>query len=501
MSGLLLQILGFIYQVLLSRMAGAQALGVYRLVLPVYSIVMSGTVSGIRLAVTSLSAGLNMNRDLYQIRILVRRSVGAFLFLFALAAIPAVLLRNVIAQKIIGDPATVAAMLLALCCIFLSGFEGIFESVFLGVGKTKYTAISNLLEQAVKIFVILGLVWSFGKEGQYGRTAALIMLGMTLCEIPVIIWLLTVYYKEVLKGGGDRSQRRSLRVLYVAWPVSFSGVITTLISSASVILLPSRLMVAGMTKTEAVSALGIVSEMALPLITLPMVLIRSLSNVLLPTISRSMAHNNNANVGRKIQKAFQATGIIVLPATAILVPLAPTLAELLYRQKLGIPYVLILAVGTIFTYYEMIAVSILNGIGKERVCMVSMIIGEGIQLLCTYYLAAAPILNIFGYMLGMIVSPVVVLIIDLVLIYRYTGYVPNWMDSFIIPALAAGVAGGFSLYFYKIIYTRLGSALLSIGSSILFSVSICLLIFLISGLRPIRYFKTVQVKKNKRGIF
>ena len=36
-SGVALQILGFVYRIYLSRLAGAEGLGVYRLVLPVFS--------------------------------------------------------------------------------------------------------------------------------------------------------------------------------------------------------------------------------------------------------------------------------------------------------------------------------------------------------------------------------------------------------------------------------------------------------------------------------
>ena len=41
-SNSVLQLLGFLYRIFLSRMAGAEALGVYQLVTPFYSVVSSG---------------------------------------------------------------------------------------------------------------------------------------------------------------------------------------------------------------------------------------------------------------------------------------------------------------------------------------------------------------------------------------------------------------------------------------------------------------------------
>lgn len=57
-SGVLLQIIGFVYRVYLSRVAGAEGLGVYRLVFPAYSVIYAATITGTRMAATKLSAAL-----------------------------------------------------------------------------------------------------------------------------------------------------------------------------------------------------------------------------------------------------------------------------------------------------------------------------------------------------------------------------------------------------------------------------------------------------------
>ena len=55
-SNTLLQLMGFLYRVFLSRMAGAEGLGVYHLIMPLQSVLMSLTVSGLTVAVSKLSA-------------------------------------------------------------------------------------------------------------------------------------------------------------------------------------------------------------------------------------------------------------------------------------------------------------------------------------------------------------------------------------------------------------------------------------------------------------
>ncbi|MCI8623516.1 MAG: oligosaccharide flippase family protein [Provencibacterium sp.] len=498
LSGVFLQAVGFVYQILLSRVAGAQALGMFHLVMPVYSVMAAATITGTRLAMTSLAAGLRPERGMADIHALALRGMGAFLFLFAITALPIYVLRDLIAGRIIGEPRAVPAMVLLLACIFLSGFEGIFESLFLGIGKTHYTAISNILEQVAKILLILFLLTRFGREGDYSRTAVLLSIGMTLCEIPVLIWLLAVYRRESRRAGKARQKGKAPRVLPVATPVAFSAVVTNLLASASVVLLPQRLQRAGMTAEAALSALGVVSEMALPLITLPMVLVRSLSNVLMPVISQSSARGQRANVERKVQKSFQATGLIVLPATAILAPLCTPLARMLFGQELDSVYVLMLAAAAIVTYFEMISASILNGLGRQKATMAGMLVGESIQLFCTYFLAAIPQLHIYGYMSGMILSPFAVLLLNLWFIKDSTGFAPRWLESFVIPLLVSGTAGGFTRWFYR----RFGPALPGDGFAVLAAAAVgggvCFLLFLLTGLRPLRYYRTLLDAGQRR---
>ena len=116
-SGVLFQLLGFVYQVILSRMAGAQALGVYRLVSPVLTVVLAATLSGLRLAVTSLSAGLRAGRDTGRLRALVRKSMLIFFRLFLVAAVPVGIFGRFIAEHVILEGRTAKAL---LCLLYTS---------------------------------------------------------------------------------------------------------------------------------------------------------------------------------------------------------------------------------------------------------------------------------------------------------------------------------------------------------------------------------------------
>ncbi len=55
-SGLFGQVVGFFYRIVLSRMIGAELMGLYQLIMPVYAVLSSLTAAGLTVAVSALSA-------------------------------------------------------------------------------------------------------------------------------------------------------------------------------------------------------------------------------------------------------------------------------------------------------------------------------------------------------------------------------------------------------------------------------------------------------------
>ena len=56
LTGLGSQLVGFLYRVLLTRMAGAEVLGLYQMLLPVYGVLTAFTAGGLTTGVSNLSA-------------------------------------------------------------------------------------------------------------------------------------------------------------------------------------------------------------------------------------------------------------------------------------------------------------------------------------------------------------------------------------------------------------------------------------------------------------
>ena len=125
-------------------------------------------------------------------------------------------------------------------------------------------------------------------------------------------------------------------------------------------------MAAGLDYEQALSALGVISGMAMPLLLSPVAFVSSVCTALLPAVTAAQAVGEQARVRVLTGRAVTTVGLIGIPATAVLVPLAPQLSELFFRQPLTGGYAALLGAAAVATYYQMATGSLLNALGLQR---------------------------------------------------------------------------------------------------------------------------------------
>lgn len=177
-SSIGLQILGFAYRIFISRATGAAGMGVYQLVMPVYSILISITFTGLCTAVTNISSSQNALGDAPGMRRLIGLSLGLFFALYFASALPSAFFSGWISEHVLGDAETRLALLIMLPCLLLTGVENILKSWFYGIKNVSMPAISDNLEQIVRIVAVVALLLLFHPEDP-ALAAALIVAGAT----------------------------------------------------------------------------------------------------------------------------------------------------------------------------------------------------------------------------------------------------------------------------------------------------------------------------------
>ncbi len=228
-----------------------------------------------------------------------------------------------------------------------------FQIAVYRLERVQYTACSEVGEQLIRIFAVSFLLYEYG-SGDYGRIAMLIFAGMVCSEVFSALFLTRLFRRNMRYIRFTRPDKELYGQFFgIAAPLSASALIGNMLGSAGAVLLPQRLMAAGLDYEQALSALGVISGMAMPLLLFPVAFVSSVCTALLPAVTAAQAVGEQARVRVLTGRAVTTVGLIGIPATAVLVPLAPQLSELFFRQPLTGGYAALLGAAAVAAYYQM----------------------------------------------------------------------------------------------------------------------------------------------------
>ena len=436
--GAVSQLLGFGYRVALARMVGAQVMGLYQLLMPMYAVVLSLTAVGLTAAVSNLTAqylarGNSRGAD---------QALRACLKLFALMLLPVggwlIFASDFVSVSLLGDARTQLGLILLVPCVALTGVENFHKHWFYGAGLVRPPAVTELCEQLVRAAAVLGLLWLF--LPQYPeRAVGLVVAGMVICEVFSAVTLAVLYRRHrrgVLSGPGEPGAVRRRRIAAIALPVGLNALLGNLLGAANAALIPQKLVEGGMAREDAIAQLGVVCGMTLPMLALPTVFLGALNLVLLPRLARARALDRWDRVQQLAQRALSIVGVLALPAMAWMTVVGPALGQLLFGRPVD-GYLLPLAAVMALSCFCSVLGAILNGVGRQGTVAAVSLLGGGVQLALTLVLVPLPGVGMGGYVAGALVSAGLEALLCLALTLRHTGLALRPLPWLIAPGLAA----------------------------------------------------------------
>ncbi len=436
--GTITQLLSFLYRVALSRLIGAELLGLYQLVMSAYSVLVAFAAVGLTAATSNLSAqylALGNRRGADGVR---RLAIRYFLLLLLPAGVAVVWWSDAISVYLLGDARTQLGLVLLLPCVLLTGIENIHKHFFYGTGMVTSPALTELLEQAVRAVAVLGLLLLM-PDLYPERRVALIVVGMVICEVISALTLVALYklwvHRNPLQGAGEQPRLLRQKVVGMALPIGANALLGNLIGAASATLLPQTLVASGLTRQVAMEQFGIICGMTLPMLALPTVLLASMNLVVIPRLSRAVALGQRNTIAHYISRTISAVSLSMLPAMGLMAVVGGDLGVLLFQQEGVENFLLPLVVAMIFSCYQSTFCAILNGICRQRSSAL-LSLGCGLlQLLIA--ITAVPRWGMVGYVAGVVCASLVGALLAGWRVVAETGVSPQLFQQFIAPALSA----------------------------------------------------------------
>ena len=463
-AGFIVRILGFVYRIYLSNLIGAEGMGLFQLIAPVYSLIILTLTSGVSIAVSkTVAAELARNHPANLKRI---TTCALVVVTFCGLLVSALIYANAdfIVNVILKDSRTYYSVLLLVPCIPLISASSALKGYFYGIQEVAPTAVSQVVEQLVRISLVMataGWLASLGLE----YACAVATAGMAAGEIANLIVLYAVYS---CKKKGDQGKRPFLglkrkrhilkELLVISLPVSFNRFITSIMSAVEMILIPRRLLAGGMDYQDSIEEYGRLYGMAMPLLFFPSLVTSSLATTLVPAISEAISLRNFKMANYRISRSIQFTFVLGFIFMSLFLAFPNEIGSMAYRKEKigGMLYALSFA--CIFLYLQQTLLGILNGLGKQGVSLRNSIAGSVIRIGFVYF--CVPLYGIGGYVWGLVTSSACVCLLNLFTVVSTTGMavdVRNWIIKPGIAAVFMFLGGRYIYYFFEIF--RLGSIL------------------------------------------
>lgn len=458
---LIAKMIGAMYRIPLTNIVGAEGIGLYQMVFPLYTVLLTVSSGGLPVAISKVVSEKKAKGDEAGARQVLFVSLTSLSIAGLVCGVIVVLFRGQIALVQGNTKAALPYLGIAPSLVFVAVIAS-FRGYFQGMQNMFPSALSQIIEQGVKLAAGLYFASLFLKISlEYAVLGALI--GVSVSELAAMIVLIIqflLYDRKFKKksriplsmlkteAAADftatvpyKPKNRSdiLRQIYkVAIPVTLGSLVMPLTQVIDSILVINLLVSGGAEAAAATSLFGLVTGPINSLINMPIVITLSLSVALLPKISESV--NKGKDVSEVVGKCLKFSFIIAIFSTLIFAVFSKDIMTLLYSRGLKADEIktgaLLLALGSISIVYVSIlqvATAVLQGANRAHKPALNLMYGAILKIILT--LALIPLLGIGGAMISTVLCYGLTCILDVFSMLKFVRPKVSLYEFFIAPLI------------------------------------------------------------------
>ncbi|WP_194189816.1 stage V sporulation protein B [Clostridium chrysemydis] len=411
-------ILGFIFSINLSKLLGAEGMGLYNLVMPLYNLFICLMTAGIVAAISRVSAVYSRKKEYGNLDKTIK-TVAIFNFVWAIIiGILVFAFAPFIVEFGVSDSRTINAIRVACPAMVFIALSNILKGYFLGLSKIKVPAIIDILEKGMRIITIGLLVFSFNSVN-LKTLVTLAYISLAIGEMQSLI-LLYFYYrrlkfknKHLINKPTEGRVQLLFNVLVVSLPLCLNGFIGSIFSTLSTLIVPKRLIHAGFTYGESLSMIGRYSGMAVSIIAIPLIVVGSINSLLVPDLSQSLSRGNEYEATKRINTVMKIAFILGI-ATAVICNLVPNELGSLFFDRVDLGnYIKASSLAAPIFFLASTMFGILNGLNKQGTIVKVTITIAVVELISLFVFTGIPSINIYSYSISLLLTSLVSLFISI----------------------------------------------------------------------------------------
>lgn len=346
----------------LTNKIGTSGIGLFQLVMTVYSLAVTFSCAGIRLATTRISVETNT---------LKKNDIGKSLTLcvtyagicgciigFILYAFSDFISIHWIDNQQTAFPLKILS--LSLPFVAMSSSLG---GYFTAIECIPHYSCVQLIEQGFKIAVVVFLI---NKTDTYNPLYACISIvtGMTASEI--VSFSLSMILRKIKSfNKTDKKPINITEILRIAVPDAVGTCARNILLTIEHLLIPKGLQKSGVNSTASLSAYGSIHGMAMPILLYPSAVLSSLSALLIPNLAKFNELGDKKGINSCVSRNLRRTFIFSVICAISFFLFSSPLSLFFYKTKEAAKYIKILSPLVPIMYTDMITDGMLKGLDQQ----------------------------------------------------------------------------------------------------------------------------------------
>lgn len=416
-SNLTTGVFGFIFSIILSKKLGAEGMGLYGMIMPIYDLFICLICGGIIAAISRITSVYFFKNDLCNLNGTIDATMSFDIVWAIIIAVMVFSFSPLISRYIIKDARSLHALQIMCPAMVFIAMSSIFKGYFYGRSKSKIPAIIDICEKAMRVFIFLSITY-FISTTTISNTVSAAYTTLACGEFISII-LLYIFYKHYNNDTPCYSKHKVDKfqlifdVFVISFPLCLDGFLSTAIGTISTLLLPRRLVSCGMDYSAALSLIGRFANMALIIPIFPIIIVGSICTILVPDLSKNADTKNFFAIEERIASVIRISLLLGLASLAVCICIPDSLGMLFFsRNDLG-PYIAFIALSAPLLYVATTTNAILNGLGKQNIILKNSLIVSVEDLVIIYVLSGIASINIYSYGIALFATALTLLLLNL----------------------------------------------------------------------------------------
>jgi len=316
--------IGAVYRLPLTNLLGADGVGRYQLVFPLYALTLALTSSAMPILLArQIAKEMRFGYAVFRRSLTLMALLGGIGTLFLLtAAYPIAYLQ--------GAPSLATCYLVIAPAVLAVALSSSFRGWFTATLHTGVLSGATLVEQVVKLSGLGFAVWL----AKWGDVPAVLgaLAGVTIAEVATLIWHVVAYYALGYRLPSP-AVSLSLRPVWLSsLPITACNMIMPVVAGIDSLLLVNLAVWGGAGRDAAVNRYGVLTGAVGTVTNLPIVLTLAFVTLIVPIVSRAVGRRSIMDVRRNSTDVLWLVMALSLPSAVALALMAPSVVRLLYPR-------------------------------------------------------------------------------------------------------------------------------------------------------------------------